>query len=313
VQPGAPTPADATAASSSGSGRVARVNTVRVASPDGGTVGAFVPDAGMVCCSLERDGAERLDRGKGLDAYASHGSTMGIPLLYPWANRLDGFEYSAADKDVSLPRELPVDPNGLPIHGALPALMRWDARVEQSKLSARLEWSLLELFPYAHEAGIEVAVASGQLSITTRVRAADATPISFGYHPYLRVPGGPRSRWRVRLPRLERLVLDERMIPTGDREPFSPTDFELGESSWDDGFAVSSQPARFEAADPSGHGIALELLEGYPFAQIYAPPGRDFICFEPMTAPTNALRSGDGLTVLQPGDEYRASFTVTAW
>jgi galactose mutarotase-like enzyme len=32
-----------------------------------------------------------------------------------------------------------------------------------------------------------------------------------------------------------------------------------------------------------------------------------------MTAPTDALRSGDGLTVLAPGEEYRAAvqFTVT--
>jgi aldose 1-epimerase len=46
---------------------------------------------------------------------------------------------------------------------------------------------------------------------------------------------------------------------------------------------------------------------------VYAPPGRNFICFEPMTAPTDALRSGTGLTVLAPGDSYRAAveFTVT--
>ena len=72
------------------------------------------------------------------------------------------------------------------------------------------------------------------------------------------------------------------------------------------------QPARF-AVWAAGRGVALELLEGYPFAQIYAPRGRDFICFEPMTAPTNALRSGDGLSVLAPGEEYRASFRVSAW
>ncbi len=58
-------------------------------------------------------------------------------------------------------------------------------------------------------------------------------------------------------------------------------------------------------------GIALELVSGYPFSQIYAPPGKDFICFEPMTAPTNALRSGDGLTVLAPGEEHRGEFRVS--
>jgi aldose 1-epimerase len=287
-------------------------NTVRVASADGGTVAEFAPDAGMVCCSLERDGAQLLDGGKGLDAYASRGSTMGIPLLYPWANRLDAFEYSAAGKTVTLPHDLPVDPNGLPIHGAVPGQMRWDASTAGSTLSARLEWTLLELFPYEHEGALEISVGPGELSITTSVRATDPTPVSFGYHPYLRL-GSDRAGWRVQLPELQRLVLDARMIPTGEREAFSQTDFELADSSWDDGFVVGAQPARFEVSDPSGGGIALELVEGYPFAQIYAPPGRDFICFEPMTAPTNALRSGDGLTVVAPGQEYRATFTITAW
>ena len=117
----------------------------------------------------------------------------------------------------------------------------------------------------------------------------------------------------MHLPGLERLALDSRNIPTGEREGVGVTDFELADSSWDDGFVVAAQPARFEVTGPSGRGIALELLEGYPFAQVYAPPGHDYICFEPMTAPTNALRSGDGLTVLEPGEEYRAAFRVSAW
>lgn len=300
--------------------------TFRVTSSDGSTSAEFVPDAGMLCCSLEHNQEQLLDMGKGLAAYAAHGHTFGIPLLYPWANRLDRFQYRAADKLVTFPDDRAlthVDPNGLPIHGAIPGLMRWEPhdRTEQSALSARLRWNppspeLEQLFPFAHEAHVEVSIAPGALAIATTIRAVgtDRVPVSFGYHPYLRLPDAARESWRVRLPAgLQRLALDTRMIPTGEREPVSESEFELADSSWDDGFVVSGQSARFEVAAPSGHGIALELLEGYPFAQIYAPPGNDFICFEPMTAPTNALRSGDGLTVIAPGEEYRAAFRVSAW
>jgi galactose mutarotase-like enzyme len=267
----------------------------------------------MLCCSFEHDGRQLLEARKGVDAYATHGSTMGIPLLYPWANRLDRFEYAAAGKTVALPHELPVDANGLPIHGAVPGLMQWEADAAESTISARLDWSMPELFPYAHEAGLEVTIGSGSLMIVTTVRAHDPTPVSFGYHPYLRL-GSDRRAWRVRLPALERLALDERMIPTAEREPFTRTDFELADSSWDDGFVVAQPlPARFEVTDPAGHGIALEFEQGYPYAQLFAPPSGDFICFEPMTAPANALRSGEGLTVVAPGEQYRAAFTVTAW
>ena len=50
---------------------------------------AFVPDLNMIGCSLEHRGEELLGQRGGLAAYAERGSSMGIPLLHPWANRLD--------------------------------------------------------------------------------------------------------------------------------------------------------------------------------------------------------------------------------
>ncbi len=296
----------------------------RVASPDGATVAELVPDAGMVCASLIYGGDQLLDPGKGLEAYATLGATMGIPLLYPWANRLGGGDYELGGETVTLPADrsrIPLDPNGLPIHGLVPGMMRWrpEPTADGTSLSATLAWSspeLLELFPAAHHAVVDVVAGDGSLTISTSARATaqDSVPVSFGYHPYLRLPGSSRTSWHVELPAMERLVLDERMIPTGERQPMTAADrqLDLADTSWDDGFAVLEQPARF-AVSALGRGIAVELLEGYPFAQIYAPPGHDFICFEPMTAPTNALRSGDGLSVLEPGGEYRAVFRVSAW
>jgi aldose 1-epimerase len=52
--------------------------------------------------------------------------------------------------------------------------------------------------------------------------------------------------------------------------------------------------------------------ERFPFAQVYSPPGAEFICFEPMTAPTNALRSGKDLPVVEPGQTFTATWTVSA-
>src|ERR1700742_3098514 len=56
----------------------------------GGLVAVFVPEAGMICCSLRHRGEELLGQRNGLRAYVDHYSTMGIPFLHPWANRLGG-------------------------------------------------------------------------------------------------------------------------------------------------------------------------------------------------------------------------------
>jgi aldose 1-epimerase len=43
---------------------------------------------------------------------------------------------------------------------------------------------------------------------------------------------------------------------------------------------------------------------------VFSSRGKDFICFEPMTAPTNALRSGTGLRRIPPGDTFAAAFSI---
>jgi aldose 1-epimerase len=296
------------------------VDTITITSPGASTSATFAPSAGMVCSSLTHEGEELLDLGRGLDAYAQRGKTMGIPLLYPWANRLAAFGYAAAGRTVTLPEDpqlLPHDEHGLPIHGLVPQLMRWDATRHAHALTATLDWNsetLLALYPYRHQVQLNAELTDGTLTITVVVSAIaeDSVPISFGFHPYLRLPTADRAQAVVALPGCERLLLDERGIPTGAREPLGPTEFELDETSWDDGLSITALPAQFTSQDPAaGRGIELDLLEGYRYAQVYAPPGRDYICFEPMTAPANALRSGVGLTILRPGEQHLARFRIT--
>jgi aldose 1-epimerase len=295
------------------------LSTLTITSPAGDTTAEFVPGANLLCCSLCHDGAELLDRGEGIEAYAERGKTMGIPLLYPWANRLSGHGYAAAGRTVRLPEagagtRYGVDPNGLPIHGAMPGRVVWDARAEGERLSASVAWEgddLLAIFPFRHRLSVQAVLAERRLTITTTVHADadDAVPVAFGYHPYLRIPGSSREGWQVDLGAEQQLLLDDRMIPTGERAPLTARDFLLGERSLDDGLAALETPAQFLVSDGE-RSLSVSFEAGYEWAQVYAPPGHDFICFEPMTAPTDALNSGTGLNVIAPGEDYVASFTI---
>ena len=92
--------------------------TLTITSAGGRTEAQFAPAANMVCCSLVHDGVERLELRRGLATYAEAGKTMGIPLLYPWANRLDRFGYRAAGQKVTLDESderIPRDSEGLPM------------------------------------------------------------------------------------------------------------------------------------------------------------------------------------------------------
>jgi aldose 1-epimerase len=285
---------------------------------------AFVPGAGMLCSSLRHHGEELLAQNAGVSAYVQNGKTMGIPLLYPWANRLSGFDYSVAGRAVSVPHDpacIALDQNGLPIHGVIGGRMAWEIvrtpAHDEHSLLALLSWSeeraeCFEVFPFRHDVHYEARLAAGRLEIEVVVRACgeDAVPVGFGFHPYLSLPGVAREHWLVELPAMRHLALDNRQIPVGAGQASSARRFELAGNEFDDGFDSVAEPARFSvSAEP--RRIELELSGGYPCAQVYAPQSGPFICFEPMTAPTNALRSGSGLRLLARGEEHRASFAIT--
>ena len=271
----------------------------------------------MLGVSLRHRGLELLRRLEDLEAAGARGSTAGIPFLYPWANRLASPSYRAAGRDVTLDPSSPLlhgDEHGLPIHGVKWASLAWDVTAATSdRLVASLDWTrpeLLAVFPFRHTIEMIVTLRPDGLTMETEVIADDPVPVSFGFHPYFGIPRLPRAKWRLELPATRRLVLDERGIPTGAEEPCDRLEAELGERSFDDGFALPEGGTSSFSLGGAGLTITVEFLAGYRYAQIFAPRGRDFVAIEPMTAPTSALTSGRGLSIVAPHERFRASFRV---
>ncbi|HVW46859.1 MAG TPA: aldose 1-epimerase [Solirubrobacterales bacterium] len=291
----------------------------------GGLVAVFVPEAGMICCSLRHRGEELLGQRGGLRAYVERYSTMGIPFLHPWANRLGASRFELAGRAVRLDLpDLPLkrDEAGLPIHGLLPAAPGW--RVERHTeiehggvLVASFDFAayphLLEAFPFPHLVEIEATLVEGSLEIATSVIAGGGVPVpvAFGFHPYLRLPGVARSEWVLEAPVHERLVLDGRGLPTGAREAAAIEPGPLGGRTWDDAFRAPPPGEAFVLAGPDRR-LELRMDSGYPFTQIFAPAELDAVAIEPMTAPTNALlTAGPELTFVPPGESFAATFSIS--
>ncbi len=277
----------------------------------------FLPAKGMLGASLRHRGEELLGRVEDLEASAAKGGTAGIPLLYPWANRLDGLGYRVLGQRVALNPESPLvhlDEHRLPIHGVPWAQLSWEVTAETAdRLRARLSWTdarLLAVFPFRHHVELDVRLSPWGLSVETTVVASggEPVPVSFGFHPYLALPDEPRAEWRLSLPKLQRHTLDARGIPNGEKTPFPGFDGPLHESL-DDLFSLLEEPGTLSLAGRKRR-LSVELASGYSWAQVFAPKDKPFVALEPMTAATGAFNQGAGMPTVEAGGKLRATFAI---
>ncbi|HYO80049.1 MAG TPA: aldose 1-epimerase [Bryobacteraceae bacterium] len=268
-----------------------------------------------------------------LSEYKAKPVFAGNPLLAPWANRLDHAGFYANGKHYSLDEKSKIyrgDAYGQSIHGFVTHSDKWqvvDVKADSTGavLVSRLEmWrhpDYMAQFPFAHTIEVAHRLSNGTLEVETSVQnhATEPMPLSLGYHPYFKIHDAPRDQWTVQLPAREHVKLSPTLVPTGDREPLpwkSPVS--LSSVKLDD---VMTGLIRGEGdrADFSvkGQKQQISVLFGpkYPVAVVYAPEGRDFICFEPMTGPTNAFNLHHAgkypeLQTIPAGGTWKESFWV---
>ncbi|GAA2053857.1 aldose 1-epimerase family protein [Williamsia deligens] len=163
------------------------------------------------------------------------------------------------------------------------------------------------------------------LTVTATVTNAgrERAPFALGFHTFVRAGDAPVDDCVLTLPAASTLPLDpERQLPQGDPTPVAGTDrdFRAGRGLagvWlDTPFTdMTAVDGRHEStlADPDGDTTVLWTDTGFRWAQVFTAdpdhgqgfPGRGrAVAVEPMTAPPNALASGDDLIVLEPGQRW---------
>jgi len=271
--------------------------------------------------------------------YASHAELKakpaqgGNPLLAPWANRIDQDAFFANGKKYLLNPELRNfrrDQNGKPIHGLLLYSSAWElmqvrADEQGAECASRLEFfrypDLMAQFPFAHTLWVSYRLSGGVLEVRTRIEnhAREPMPLSLGYHTYYQVPDVPRDEWKVHVGARGHVVLSRELIPTGETRPVSlPDPVPLGAVQLDDVFTelVRDSAGRAELwVQGAKQKISVLFGPRFTVAVIYAPKGRPFICFEPMTGLTNAFNLAHAglyrdLQSIPPGDAWQESFWI---
>ena len=232
---------------------------------------------------------------------------LGIPFLAPWANRLDEQAFYANGKRYALNMDLGNVRGAHPIHGFLSAAA-WAVVEASSDSSAAWVTSRLEFFrqpdwmaqfPFAHTIEMTHRLRDGVLDITVELHnlSAEPMPVAIGFHPYFQLTESGRDAWTIGLGARTEWMLGADKIPTGETRPIErrfpdPRAAALRDHDLDHVFADLIRDGSGRAAmSVAGTAQRIDVAFGpnYRAAVVYAPKGRDFICFEPMAGITDAL------------------------
>lgn len=306
--------------------------------PRTGATAAILPEAGFTCYSLELPaGAQKiqvLDYGPQFPATGLHPTRNGIPLLFPFPNRIRDARYVWDGKQYEL-TDIHQDGQGNAIHG-LVVDRPWRV-LEQNRSSAIGQFQLSVDAPdrravwpadFIIEVGYELQDEG--LRCELRVANLDRVPLpwGFGTHSYFRVPLSPtssRGQCLIQAPAAEEWELIG-CLPTGKRRPVAGTkDLRDGQPleglQLDDALTdVTAEGGRITTVvmDPEA-GWQITQVTGSVFRElvVYTPPHGRSVCLEPYTCVTDAINLSakgidTGWQVLPPGAEFRTWFEIRA-
>jgi aldose 1-epimerase len=226
-------------------------------------------------------------------------------------------------------RRLPVsDPqNGHSNHGLL--LDRdWDV-LERGRdsvtMSTRLDAS--PGYPFRLDLSTRYALDAAGVTVTHEVRnlSAGPAPFALGAHPYLRVGAHPVDSLTLTIEADRALEFDGGWIPRGEHAVAGTRrDLRSGRRVADidphsgyTGLRVRDSRHVHRLTAPDGSGVQLWADARFGWVQVYLAPDfaadrgpRSALAVEPMTAPPNALRTGDGLAWIAPDALWAAQWGI---
>lgn len=311
------------------------------------TLVSIVPAVGNIAFSMKVKGHEILRWPySSVEEFKAKPAMQGIPFMGPWANRLDEQAFYANGRRYAFDMELGNVRGAIPIHGFLTTTDKWEvvevaADASAARATSRLEFyrqpAWMKQFPFAHTIHMTYILRDGVLEVATRIEnmSAEPLPVSIGYHPYFQLTDSARDEWTVSIGARTQWLLAANKVPTGETQPIerlipSPKAASLKDLDLDDVFGDLLRDSSGRAVmTVTGKAQAIDVVVGPNYRAVVAyaprpappqpgappPPNRNFICFEPMAAITNAMNLAHKglykeLQSVQPGGTWQESFWV---
>jgi aldose 1-epimerase len=225
-----------------------------------------------------------------VDEFRARPGLNGIPLLAPFANRLDEPAFYANGKKYNFDMELGNVRGPIPIHGYLSGAKDW--KMVEAKADGNAAWVTNQLdfyrnpqwmqqFPFAHTLTMTYRLQDGVLEVRTRIEnvSSEPMPVAIGFHPYFQLTDSTREDWTLSIGAKTHWLLAENKIPTGETEPIEKMfsdrhavplkDFDL-----DDVYGDLERDAQGRAVvSVKGKGQQLDVILGpnYKSIVLYSP------------------------------------------
>ena len=255
-------------------------------------------------------------------------SACGI-LLAPWPNRVAGGKWLLDGRTQQLDITEPARGNAS--HGLLrnTGYVRvdrasGDANPHGSTLTLRAEIFPQHGYPFhlVHEVTYSLDDDGGLRVRQGLTNVGDSrAPFALGAHPFLRVGAVPVEELTLTVSGDTRLRVDDRLIPVGREPAIGSSDLRAGRrvggldlDAAYTGLKSENGEFRHRLRAPDGTGVMLWGGPEFEYVHVFVTdkfPGRTLaLALEPMTAPANALNSGEGLRWLEPASDFAAEWGI---
>ncbi len=243
-------------------------------------------------------------------------------ILAPWPNRVRDGKWTHDGVELQLAISEPKTGNAL--HGLL---RHADYEVREQTASSVLLGALIPPqggWPFLLDTWVRYEARADGVTVTHGIRnlGTSRAPYALGSHPYLRIGEYLVDDLVLTLAASTYFPVDERMNPTGELAvDGTPYDLRTGrrvqDVDVDTAFGGVTHRDGASAWLTAPDGSTLELVQDvdWGYLQVFTP--RDFprpegpglaVTLEPMTAPPDALNTGQGLRWLEPGESSEGSW-----
>ena len=301
-----------------------------------GSTARIAPDLGFNCFEFRAVVGDRivdvLDSVPGFEEGGQRASSSGIPILFPFPNRIRAGRFLWNGREYVLPG---TDKWGNAIHGLCMDRPWRVVRQSDDFVTGQFQLSVdapdrRALWPSDFVIEVDYELVRSRLRARFRISNPGNNPLPWGLgtHPYFKLPLCPRSRiddCLVEVPARSIWEL-ENCLPTGRILPVNEAnDLRDGEYvnllKLDDVYTgLEYEGPQFDClvVDEKA-GLQVSLTSPPIFREIVAftPPNRAAVCLEPYTCPTDAVNlMASGLDVgwrfLGPGQEFHTWIDISA-